>query len=217
MPRRSRRSSFRRQGPKFDWVYRPTEVGEGAPDVGSYAGVQTLAIASGLTGAYAIVLYDSIDWLSQVSRNSNLLPRAARAEGRHPLIGAVDIDIAFVPDTWAEGGYMQWGWRLGWFEQDPTTGVPAVLDDYTMWSNIPDLHQPAIDANDPMSNIREWRTWHAFNEQVTSPIFSFHKFFTLRRRAPSSRHALCLYIEGAATSANIRMYRNCRTLVADEG
>jgi len=200
-----------------DWVYRPTEVGEGAPDVGSYSGIQTVAVASGVLGAYAFVLYDSKDWLSQVSRNSNLLPEASRAEGRHAFIHAVDIDIAYVPDTWAENAHAHYGFRVGWLEQDNTTGEPAVLDDYTMWQNTPDVQQPAIDANDPMSNIREWREFKSFNTNNATPTFHTHKFLRIKRRSPSSRHALCLYVEGSATSAGVRMYRNCRTLVTDEG
>lgn len=207
----------RRPQPKFDWVYRPTAVGEGAPDLGSYRGAFSIAIASGLQGAYALVLYDSIDWLMQVDRVSNLLPRAARAEGRHPLIGGVELDIAYTPDTWAEGGVMQWGFRLGWFEQDPNTGVPAVLAEYTMWVPTPDVQEPAIDANDRMTNIREWRQYFAFNQQVTQPWFHHHKFIKFKRRAPGSRHALCLYIEGTPASSNMRGIFNCRTLVADEG
>lgn len=206
-----------RKRTRYDWVYRPDAIGEGSPTTGTYQGAYTSSLPSGVLGATILVLYDSIDWLVEIDRTSNYITRAARAEGRQPMVGGVELDLGIVPDTWSENGALHLGWRVGFFEQDPSDGVPAVLPEYSMWAGPGVTDEPAVDANDTQTNIREGRFYAAFNASVTSPIFHIHRFLRFKRRMPGSRYCLGVYLESSPSSVGIRLFRNCRTLVADEG
>jgi len=198
-------------------------TGEDADLVGSYSGF----IPAHLTGpanAQSHVLYDSQNYTRQVLGGQfgvglGQLGRVARAEGRRPLILAVEGIVYWEPSTWALGNLMAIGMRLGVFEQDPGNGVFLVDAAYSMWVDEPAVASSSLStvgdwANNGRGNAWERRIHYGFSD---NQAFTVTRIRWRGRRALQPNECFGLYTELEPTSVNTRTQYWLRTLVADEG
>jgi len=239
MPRQAhRRRSGGRRRVALDWVYRPSGNENVSSTPGAYNGSQnvlqaTNSVAAGIINSNVYVLYDSQDYLEQMTYESATLggvglPQAARAEGRRASCYRVQGTIAWFPTTgWASGSQYVWGARLMWCEQDHTNGGALLDPPYSMWEPeiIAGAHSEVTTyANNRLLNMREIRMYQSFNVETPTQYRSIGINWKVPyRRAPSSQHALYLYVEAPAnsllalTTVVAQFNINLRTLVSDEG
>lgn len=228
MARRHKPTKRRRRA---DWVYRGPGVDIDAPgvltgpdtDLASYHAVQT-TFSVGVSNARFLVLYDSHDRLNTLQNYVAGAAAAyvavgaeARAEGRRARILATEGHIIMVPDTWAIGSTMSYGWRLGAFEQDPDTGLASLDADYSMFVNA--AADPRIGPAkfaDTKTWVREHHARRVFSTTNDQAIENIH-FRWKGMRTLRANEAWGLYLEGQ-TGVDFRIHATwCRTLVSDEG
>lgn len=189
-----------------------------------WPGVTTLTV--GPTTARALILYDSVNRMSNlinrggaVVADAGVLSRAARAEGRGPLILKTEGTIYFEPSTWSLGQIQAYGMRLGAFEQDPESGTLLLHPDYSMWNeDIPTLGvsaQPATWANTE-GWVWERRTFRVFTTSNGNGGIQYSMRWSGRRRLKPDQ-CWAFYLEGENTSVNARIQPFFRSLVSDEG
>lgn len=236
-PRRSgRRASGRRARIAGDWVYRGT--GEFSTTPGSYQGNTYLtviqnSVATGTINSTVMVLYDSQDYLVKLTTEGagapTGMPLAARAEGRRPMVHRVQGTMTWTPvQGWAAGAAWAWGYRLMWCEQDSATGGALLEVPYSMWEPEVAAAVPhyfvTIYANDTLLNMREVR--RAIGFDTSMPQRQYTEYINWRpkiRTAPSSKHALFMYVEApnqqllATGASQMRLSPNLRSFVSDEG
>lgn len=239
MPRRRRRFTSRRSAPqrrpKADWVYRGADYIPGDPadndwleenpDLASY-GHSVQGVTAGLNGAAAWILYDSMNRRAQLLNTFStaggwdtvaLLPRAARAEGRNPLILATEGQLLIRPSTWALGSLMAFGLRIGIFEQDPSDGLLLLDAEYHMrnaFAGSTGHSQAATWANDRMW-VWERRYYVTFDS--TRPAALNLDIRWRGRRTLKPHQCFAIYCEADSASVNLTVQRWMRTLVVDEG
>lgn len=209
---------------RADWVYRPNmfdDTGALIDQQGTYD--QTIAtITPGVVNSQAFWLYDSVNRLKQLGAiggaNFVQVPRVARAEGRNPLVLAVELTMFITPSTWALGSQFRHGIRLMTIDQDPDDGLALFNAEYTMWDAAgAGLPRAAIFANE--KNLwREWRFARFFNNDSTTPIWAFYGRWRGRRSIrPEQGLALFHQTDNTAATTTLQIQRWCRTLVVDEG
>jgi len=222
---KGRRRSFKKPRKRFDWVYRPREYDSEGASVSLNGGYMSGAItlAGGAASASALILYDSQNYTSQslmmnpATGTRTFINRAGRAEGRGPLIKAVDGYLLVTVSSWAIGSLMDWGWRILVAEQDEDDGG-AVLDaDYSLLTPpaaVQDANDVAVWANERY-NLREGYVRRQSVDQ-SGPFVMPIRWRGLRRLDPE--HALFLYLEQgtAIGTVNAIITPRLRCLVADE-
>lgn len=207
-----------------DWVYRPNEIAETLTNFGAYGGSRALNV--GASNSASFILYDSVDYLRFDTESNNLnqgfqsMPRAARAEGSLPTVFAVQGTLHARRTAWTLQSFIRFAFRLGWYEQDMTSGLLSLEADYTLWDRAGFFldHAPAIFANEKNSNLME-RRWAAFSDSADAILArEIPVLWRGRRRAPSSKHCLALYLEAPEGGASFSFIESwCRSLIADEG
>lgn len=197
--------------------------------LGSYESSVT-TISAGPAAAGFKVLYDSRNHLAVMAgmvttaTAENVLTsftRAGRAEGRKPVIYAVEGFVHLQPDTWAIGSTMRIGWRLGVFEQEAQTGLASVDGAYSMWADQAASGTPfntvAMFANTGRwvregRIIREFATTNNMTDFYIVPRWRSRRGVALREN-----EMFGLYIEVGASGVATRTQSWLRTLVSDEG
>jgi len=206
--RRRKGGTFRKKRRKADWVYRNhIYIDEAMFSPGGYGIAEDTDNVSNVSaGARAYILLDSQHVLRQSSlfdeigigvAAAGLLPASARPEyNRQPTVQCVDGWFTTRTSAWTSGDRWQIGVRLGWFEQDLDTGNLSLDVDYGMMdlalSEV--FRGPAICANDYATHIRDWLFTH--QADGGNNVRQLRIFWTGRRRAPSEKHCLALYVEG---------------------
>jgi len=230
-----RRKRGRSSSPKADWVYRPL-IGSPPGDAwGAWAGSLTQSVPRndpilGTVNSGHAWLYDSENFLQVPTQDwaalQEMLPKAARAEGRRPKVLQVEGQCHFRIGAWSTGNTTMWGVRLGWYEQDTQTGLPSIEPEYSMFE--PQIvtgglvQDVASYANDRLKNIREWTFVKAFGDSGSIPIahLTINVKFPRGRTAPSANHGLMLYYEcsGLVTPVNggINVWTQVRSLISDD-
>jgi len=163
MARSRKRVSRGTRRVKKDWVYRPNEIAETPTNFGGYGGARS--VSDGPGNAASFILYDSQDYIKYITESGVTnagfppMPNAARAEGKLPTCYAVEGWLGIRKTAWTLQDLYRAGWRLGWFEQDLTSGLLSLQAEYTMW----DMggfyldHAPAMFANAHPGHFKEWR------------------------------------------------------------
>lgn len=135
----SRRRPMRRRRERADWVYRPDlfdQIGAQIESLGTYTPVSK-TVGKGVENLSNFVLYDSQNRLSGMLNISpvtrDALPRAARAEGRGPLVLGCDGFVDLTTTTWGIGNILHFGLRAVVIEQDPASGFAFIAPTYSMW------------------------------------------------------------------------------------
>lgn len=231
-----RRRGFRTM--RGDWVYRgdTTAVYALTPSTtqltpalnvprGTYSPTIT-TITAGPETSNVFMLYDSQSRMRHQASTfftaANTfgyadLHGAARAEGREPLILAVEGMIYFEPTVWALGNLMAIGIRPIVLEQDPADGGVLLSPTYSMWDDGTVLQAPIGNCAD-WANDKMWlldrRIHHGFSDNQT---FITPHFRWKGRRRLKPNQCLALYVELEGTSVNVRMQPWLRTFVIDEG
>lgn len=224
----------RTRRPKADWVYRgmfetPGSEPPADPWVSEAQGLASYTefvgtFAAGPTSARFLVLYDSRNRLAELASTWSvaggfnsiaMMPRAARAEGKKPLILASEGQIYLRANTWALGNIMAWGYRIGVFEQDPLTGLVVLNADYSMWNTSADWNDQVSTWANQSGWVQERRFWRTFNADFPSDT-SFSYRWRGRRRL-KEHECFGIYLEAESTSVNMLTQPWCRTLVSDEG
>lgn len=221
---RSRRKGSRRRAPVMrrarpDWVYNSE----------SYTSVDE-TLSPGTASQLAIALYDSYNVRRSIkygqvnfvglntanSASSYLHGDWERAEGRRPIIHAIEAVIKFVPSTWTLASRIASGFRFLVAQQNGLVGS-AILDaSYSMWQENPALGSPLARWANERRMLAETRAWRGFDDTITSPQYTTTLRWTGKwRLAPEE--ALFLFCEAQTGSAEIRFNTYCRTLVSDEG
>jgi len=210
---RSKRRGMRRRSSagKVDWVYRnDIWVDEANVSWGGWGGKSSKPSMSNLpSGAQSMILLDSVnflrqmvalDWDALAGADAGVLAAAARPDyTRQPTAVAVQGTIMWRTGTWALGERQAWGVRLGWYEQDQDTGLLSLEPDYTIYyvGGGTVYRGPAIMANDIATHIKTWHVWQMNTSTDSAGAKSrLDLFWKGRRRAPSEKHCLALYIEG---------------------
>lgn len=228
MARRSRTlSKAPRRRPRADWVYRDNmwdAAGAMVNGLGTYTSQATAFNAVGMNEALGKILYDSRNFLVQMTGAIPLvgavMGMSARAEGAKPLILAVQGDILLQTNTWVLGDALHCGFRIGVFEQDPDTGNILVDDQYSLFNATTDVQDnPARAANDQKA-IWEARLFAGVGGDNNNR-FRVRVRVRTRRRLTSSQ-CLAVYCENAGgsgiySSVHSTVGFRLRTLVADEG
>lgn len=227
---------MRRRRKRADWVYRAemsefrsigTYVAEAQAAVGKYT-IQRNDPILGTFNSSAFVLIDSIAYMELMTVESSAgggigLPAAARPDlqrGRKAVM--VEGDLLMQLLGAAVGTTFKWAWRLGWFEQDTITGLVSLQPEYSMFE--PQIGgtttpQDVVNfANERLSNIREKFYHHHINPASANAndLITERLRVKINRKAPSSKHALMLYVEtSSATTINgsVRYFPRLRTLV----
>jgi len=215
---------------RADWVYRNSAkvFGTGI-QANDQLGTYESAVQSqntGVANATSHILYDSNNYIGVLTRGgigsaatsgtTGVLGRHIRAEGRKPMIMAMQGAIFCEPQTWTLGNVMAVGIRIGVFEQD-ISGVFSLDIGYSMWApeaGVP-FSTPAHWANNTRNNKREWRFWKSFGDASTPPLMVLRLFWRGRAYLEGNE-CFGLFTELQSTSVGTRMQYWCRTLVADE-
>jgi len=207
---------------RADWVYRPNmfdDTGALIDQQGTYDSTVS-PLPSGPDNSQAFWLYDSVNRLKQLGASGGAafvqVPRAARAEGRNPLVLAVQIWICMTPSVWALGNAFRTGIRLMTVDQDPDDGLALFNAEYTMWNPAAaGTPRAAVFANEK-NLIREWRYARAFSDNGN--MFVFRAFWRGRRTLrPEQGLALFMQTDNSNESVTLNKQFFCRSLVVDEG
>jgi len=229
---RSRRHVPRGTRKKADWVYRPDVLLEGAPiNLGGWMGQvempYTGSISAGSTNAQALILLDSqavlrqmsvFDEFGAASADIGHIPNASRPEKlSRPTVHRVDGTLWIRGTIWTLGARVACGVRLGWYEQDLDSGQLSLDVDYCMWDVATSMVQrgPAICANDSATHIMDWYYVRESGDNPNMGHLNIH--WKGKRRAPSEKHCLALYIEGADFGSHqpFLMRRMVRALISE--
>lgn len=234
MPRR-RRGASRMPRRRADWVYRSNArilgTGVNTNDTAGSYDQSVNSLTTGVANAVILSLYDSYNFFAQLTRggvgsggavgSQGVLGRQARAEGRKPLIHAVEGQMFIQPQSWVLGSQMSLGLRLGIFEQD--IAGAALLDvAYSMFQ--PEAAAPGSVpsqfANDSRCNIWERRYFKPFGDSSTTPNINI-RIRVRFKRALSAHEMLGMYVEapssaGGLASVGLRYQSWLRTLVSDD-
>lgn len=230
MARSRRRMPARKARRRADWVYRGNgrQIGigvSGFDDLGTYDG-NIHTITSGVANAQSKILYDSQNYFAMLGRggvgtasNVSTIPqigRVARAEGRKPVIRAVQGTIYMEATAWAIGNLIAAGFRMGAFEQD-LTGVLSLDSGYSMWDNegVQPFTYVGNYANNGRGNAWERRYHHFFTSTTPSALVISVNW--KGRRVLQPNECWAIYCELESTSVNARAQWWLRTLVEDEG
>lgn len=213
---------MRRSRPRADWVYRPDlydDLGNVVDGAGTYT-VNVKSMTPGVETARALILYDSENRLAMLARYTTQAtveyPRAARAEGRGPLILGVEGHIEFFPTTWALGVEHHFGWRIAIVEQDPNAPTVYFPPGYNMLLASTIAGDQAAIYRNSGNILWERHTFHRFG--AGNDVTSWHLVVKLRcRRRLLPYQCLALYMEGRAGTVTGGMRPWLRTLVSDEG
>lgn len=224
---RRRRTPTRRKARKADWVYRHHVIdSNNNPAVFDQLGTYEPGIVSHATGvdqAQSHILYDSQNYIAHVAAGGVIAPTGlphlqgqARAEGRKPLILAVEGIVYWEPSMWALGNLMAIGMRMGVFEQDQRLGVFSLDVGYSMWLNATGAQQQRVGAwaNNGRNNAWERRIHYGFSD---NQAFVVVRVNWRGRRRLEPNECFGLYTELEGTSVGTRTQYWLRTLVADEG
>lgn len=235
MARSRRRTSRRRSGPKPDWVYRgpvitPVDDTETAIGTSESAGLASytqnvISLASGAAQAQVLILYDSQNRLATLAgtepfaggQTFGALNRAARAAGKRPVMLATEGQMYIEPSTWAIGNVLAYGWRLGAWDQDPTTGLISLPAEYSMWQTVlgsNPMSSPDVWANS-YNHVMEGRFWRGFNSNESN-VMPFRMRWR-GRRTLRPNECWGIYLEVPTTAVTMRRQPWFRTLVQDEG
>lgn len=227
MSRTRRRTPMRRKKRRADWVYR-THYGESVTH-GGYQPATSVTVARNLVApatinSQALILLDSQAFMEVLMADSFSfavgMPAASRPElPKRPKVDLVEGDLMVRYLQWTTGAQYQWGWRLGWFEQDTITGLLSLQAEYSMFEpNLAgtDLPQDVANfANDNMGNCREQFTFKRF-------VTDGSDFATIRfkarigKRAPTTKHCLALYLELSTlstTGTSLQLFPALRSLI----
>jgi len=203
--------------PKADWVYRATDPN--GSTIGSYDPNQSHALNAGLEGASFCVLYDSVDFMrtlhyDSLTSSDSTYPRASRAEGRRPLILAVEGSVIWLPSAWAIGSSWFAAGRLGPFEQDTTLGGASIQAEWGIWQTPLGNMELSTFAN-ARQNLRTW--WHTkgFNDNGNRWMTRYR--WRGKHRLYDSKTCFGMYFEAPDNSVNMTFLPLFRTLVVDEG
>jgi len=115
--------------------------------------------------------------------------------------------------------FFDWGYRVGWFEQDTLTGLASLQAEYTMFEPelVGDVGYDIVNfANDKLSNRRE-KFFTVHNNATIPRVYGVERILLpIGMRPPSSKHALMVYCEGPSTNpvnVSLRMWPRLRSLV----
>jgi len=226
--RRGRRPMTRKRKRRADWVYRAT-ITEDSPNVGSYvANSQFVTLGNNTLGpavfnTRTMVLVDSVAFqetiLNTSLSNGVGMPMAAKPEGRGRKVLKVEGDLRWRLVGIGATDFYDWGWRLGWFEQDTITGLASLQAEYSMFEpNIAGtVPQDIVNfANDKLSNRRE-KFYQVHNNATIPRVYGVERFLVpIGMRPPSSKHALMLFAEAPSTNTvntTIRLWPMLRSLI----
>lgn len=210
---------------KFDWVYRGKEWSDDGvvwtTNNATYSDDE-VTVTAGAATAFVPILYDAQNYLQSRTgysvaggqfRQTN---RAARAEGRKPLIKATEGVMLVRPSTWAIGNRLHFVWRIMIGEQDPESGSIVLNADYTACN-------PAVTV--PFTDVSGWRNqnvclaegfvWKSFGDNGQTWLIPWR---WRGKRTLGAEQGLFLYIEAQVGGSNINPILTCRgrTLVSDE-
>jgi len=216
--RSSRRSRSAR--PRADWVYRGNHVdAEGSQDNGlSTYSPYIKSVTQGESAGH--ILYDSKNFLRDIGGNSYIMNQTGRAAGKRPKMVRVMGQMTWVAGSWSPGDEIQFGLRIGVFQQDSSDGFIQVDASYTMMGGGGGIvNDPDIWANQPRANRWEWRNYQYFATGNESSRKSVFINANMRGVTLSDDECLALYVENgvAASVTSLRYITWLRTLVIDEG
>lgn len=213
-----RRTSRRRRA---DWVFRPNvhdESGNLVDNFGTYQPTFT-TLTPGVDNAFIKILYDSHNRFSSLTQGPGNtqepgLPRVSRAEGRKATILAVQGSITFDSSTWVGGDLVDFGFRIGAFEQDVMNGGVLIDATYSLFNPTTiNMVKPAIWAND-----RNWDFERRYRTRFgggTDPVWRFQINVRAKRRLNPNMCYAVFFESAAGNNLNVRPF--LRTLVQDEG
>jgi len=228
---RRKSGSFRRRGPKADWVYRPPVYSydaEGVPTpedgLGTYQST-IIAHAVGTANAQGHILYDSRNfmthWAAAGTPNSaalapQFIASTARADSsRRATMLAVQGVVFISGSDWALGSELSIGMRIGVFEQAPENGLLSIDPAYSMWNTpLGVAVGPWTWANGARGNAWERRPFLRYvpgqeRNYIVMPVF------WRGRRVLQENECFALYTELETSSNSASAQYWLRTLVVD--
>jgi len=222
---RSKKRSFKRRGPRADWVYRDDGLGLSTggttifaqDNLGSYSPEQAVCTSE---QSIAFVLYDSHNYMRAMTHgglgaSAGALGAAARATGRRPSCRWVRGLIVVDTSGWSVNDELVLGLRIGVFQQDAADGFIEVDPAYTMFAEIVAGEPPTMFANQQRANQWERRFYRRYGDQSTAGLWTIPISTRVRARL-SDDECLAIYAQVDDGSVNAYITPWLSTLVSDE-
>lgn len=213
---------------RFDWVYRGYEydpAGDRSTSPPPSWSTNEMTIVTGVPTSEALVLYDSQQHMSQQMQLRSALgafmtlPKAARSEGRQPLVKRVEGELLTRPSAWAVGNLILWAWAIMIAEQDPETGLILLPTTWSLLDAAAGLpFQDTSIARNERTILASGVHWRAFNSNSTSWTLK-PSWSSERGRLLAPEQGLFLFLEASSRSvsySNMVVCPRMRSLIADE-